>query len=112
MAGVRMGQMLDVEEAARVMGVHPRTVLRMINRGELEASKVGRVWRIAPTAINALTGQPVVKNGSHGVGVEGGAGRRLAVGVLTEALPIVRAYCERTGKTVDELTAEDIQRMV
>lgn len=107
-----MGQMLTIDEAAKVMGVHPRTVLRMIDRGELEASKVGRVWRIAPTAINALTGQPVVKNGSGAVGVEGGPGRRLAVGVLAEALPIIRAYCERTGKGVDELTADDIQQMV
>jgi excisionase family DNA binding protein len=57
-----MGQMLSVEEAARVVGVHPKTVTRMISRGELGAAKVGRVWGIAPGAIDALTGQPVVKS--------------------------------------------------
>lgn len=107
-----MGQMLSIDEAAKVMGVATKTVRRMIARGELEASKMGRVWRIAPTAINALTGQPVVSNGSHGAGVEGGPGRRLAVGVLTEALPVIRSYCERTGKGIGDLTADDIQRMV
>lgn len=107
-----MGQMLSVEEAARVMGVHTRTILRMIDRGELEASKVGRVWRIAPGAINALTGQPVVKNGGGAAVAVGGSARRVAVAVLAEALPIVKAYCAATGKSVDELTTDDIDRMV
>lgn len=107
-----MGQMLSIDDASKVMGVHPRTVLRMIERGELEASKVGRVWRIAPTAINALTGQPVVSNGSHGAGVDGGLAQRLAAGVLSEALPVFQAYCRRTGKTIADLSVNDIQGMV
>lgn len=105
-----MGQMLTVEEAARVMGVHPRTVTRMIDRGELEANKVGRVWRIAPQAINALTGQPVVKNGEHGTEVN--EARRLAVAVLGEALSIFRRYCDQTGKEIGDLTTDDLQKMV
>jgi excisionase family DNA binding protein len=105
-----MGQMLSVEEAARVMGVHPKTVTRMIGRGELGATKVGRVWRIAPGAINALTGQPVVKNGESSV--ERDPARRLALAVLGSVLPIFKGYCERTGKEIQEVTGEDLQRMI
>jgi excisionase family DNA binding protein len=107
-----MRQMLSIKEASDVMGVHPRTVLRMIEDGKLEASKVGRVWRIAPGAINALTGQPVVKNGGGAAVAVGGSARRVAVAVLAEALPIVKAYCAATGKSVDELTTDDLDRMV
>jgi len=38
--------LLTVQEVARYMHVVPITVYRMIDRGDLKAVKVGRVWRV------------------------------------------------------------------
>jgi len=43
-----------VEEAAKELGVHWQTVLNCIKRGELEAVKMGRGYRIAPEALKAF----------------------------------------------------------
>jgi excisionase family DNA binding protein len=122
-----MGQMLSIEDAAKIMDVHPRTVSRMIERGELEATKVGRVWRIAPAAINALTKQPMASNGhAHGQGYEHGphiptedqildpkaAAKRMSLIVLGEALNVIKYYCAFYNKELADLTADDLQRMV
>ena len=37
---------LTVDEAAAFLRVHPRTVLRLLARGELPGVKVGRQWRL------------------------------------------------------------------
>lgn len=37
---------ITVEEAARALRVHPRTIRRICERGELRAIRVGRQWRI------------------------------------------------------------------
>jgi excisionase family DNA binding protein len=39
-------ELLTLQETARYLKVDPRTVFRMIHRGELSAVKVGRLWRI------------------------------------------------------------------
>lgn len=36
---------IDTKEAARMLGVASRTVLRLVERGELPGFKVGDVWR-------------------------------------------------------------------
>jgi excisionase family DNA binding protein len=41
---------LDIPRVAELFNCHPRTVLRMIHRGELAAVKVGSHWRIARAA--------------------------------------------------------------
>lgn len=41
---------LTIEEAAKLMGRHPRTIRRWIGKG-LRAYKVGRVWITTPTAL-------------------------------------------------------------
>jgi excisionase family DNA binding protein len=46
-----MYQILTVEEAAKILHLHPFTVLKLIKRGELKASKIGRVYRIRESAI-------------------------------------------------------------
>jgi len=38
--------LLTIREVARYLKVVPMTVYRMIDRGDLKAVKVGRVWRI------------------------------------------------------------------
>lgn len=45
---------LSVSMCARILGVHPVTVMRLIRRGELPAYKVGKVWRIEQSEIEKL----------------------------------------------------------
>jgi excisionase family DNA binding protein len=43
---VRFETLLKPKEVAEWAGVTPRTVVRWINDGKLEGTKVGRVWRV------------------------------------------------------------------
>lgn len=36
---------VDATEAARILGIHPRTVLRRAKGGQLRGRRVGRLWR-------------------------------------------------------------------
>lgn len=45
--------MLTLKEVARYLHVVPLTVYRMIDRGDLSAVKVGRVWRIRKQDLQA-----------------------------------------------------------
>ena len=48
-----MSQILDVKDAAELLKLHPETVRDMARRGDLIASKTGRVWRIKESDIEA-----------------------------------------------------------
>ena len=50
---------LTTKDAATLLKVSTKTVLRLIQRGQLPARKVGRVWRLSPRALDAwlATGQ-------------------------------------------------------
>ena len=43
-----------VKEVAAMLKLNPETIKRMIYRGDLQAAKVGRVWRIEETEIQRL----------------------------------------------------------
>lgn len=45
----------NIYETADILGVHERTVRRLIKDNELKAFKVGRIWRISREAIEELT---------------------------------------------------------
>jgi excisionase family DNA binding protein len=38
-------QLLDSEEAAAIMKVHPKTLQKLARRGELKGIHVGKLWR-------------------------------------------------------------------
>ena len=40
------GEMMDVEQVAAYLGLHPLTVRRLARDGEIPAFKVGRQWRV------------------------------------------------------------------
>lgn len=42
---------LTVEQAAKILHLHPFTVLKLIRARRLKASKIGRVYRIRESAI-------------------------------------------------------------
>jgi excisionase family DNA binding protein len=43
--------LLDSHEAAQFLGVHPRTLQRMVLRGEISGVRVGKLWRFVPSAL-------------------------------------------------------------
>ena len=43
-----------VDEVAALLKVNPRTVYRMLERGEMKGFKVGTAWRISHDAIEAF----------------------------------------------------------
>lgn len=42
----------DVEAAAFLGGLHPKTVQRMARRGQLPAYRIGRYWRFRASELN------------------------------------------------------------
>lgn len=50
-------QAYSIEEAAQILDVHPDTIRRMIKRGELFATKVGKNYRIPLSEIDRLLGR-------------------------------------------------------
>ena len=51
-----MNSALSIPEAAGRLSVHPKTVYNLIQRGELRAVKVGRLWRIPEPFLNEYLG--------------------------------------------------------
>ena len=45
--------LLDSQQAANLMGVHPETIKRRARRGELPGIKLGKVWRFRASGLNA-----------------------------------------------------------
>lgn len=45
--------LLDSRQAAAILKVHPRTVQRLVHRGEIRAVHVGRLWRFRQSALEA-----------------------------------------------------------
>jgi excisionase family DNA binding protein len=42
-----------VEQVAEILQINPRTVARMIERGEIRGIRAGRLWRISAAALDA-----------------------------------------------------------
>jgi len=47
-------RVFDVEEVARILGLHPKTVLRHIRSGRLPAAKAGGQWRVREEDLGAF----------------------------------------------------------
>jgi excisionase family DNA binding protein len=45
--------LLDSHQAAAILKVHPRTLQRLVHRGEIAAVHVGKLWRFKPSALTA-----------------------------------------------------------
>ncbi len=45
--------LMDTEEVARYLKVHAKTVINLVERGELRASKIGRHWRYRKSDVDA-----------------------------------------------------------
>jgi excisionase family DNA binding protein len=55
--------LLDAEEAARLLKMHPKTIQKLARQGEVVGVRVGRYWRFRVSALNLFlqlrTGKPV-----------------------------------------------------
>lgn len=45
-------QLLDSEEAAALLKIHPKTLQRMARRHEISAVQIGKLWRYRASALN------------------------------------------------------------
>jgi excisionase family DNA binding protein len=45
--------LLDSQQAAAILKVHPRTLQRLVHRGEINAVHVGKLWRFRASALAA-----------------------------------------------------------
>jgi len=48
-----------VNEAAKLLKLHPKTVLRKIHEGEIGSTRIGRQYRISRDQLDAFYGEPV-----------------------------------------------------
>jgi excisionase family DNA binding protein len=44
--------LLDSEEAAALLKIHPKTLQKLARNGEVEAIHVGKLWRFRASALN------------------------------------------------------------
>ena len=49
--GPGAGPLLDCSTAVAYLGVHPRTLQRMVLRGEINAVRIGKLYRFVPATI-------------------------------------------------------------
>ena len=45
--------LLDSEQAAGLLRIHPKTLQKMARRGEIHGSHVGKLWRFRASDLNA-----------------------------------------------------------
>ena len=45
--------LIDAEQAAELLSVHPKTVKRLAAEGRIPAMKIGKLWRFRPSALDS-----------------------------------------------------------
>lgn len=45
--------LLDSDEAAQLLKIHPKTLQRMARRGEIPGVQIGKLWRFRRSELNA-----------------------------------------------------------
>ncbi len=54
----RFEPLLDSDEAAALLKIHPKTLQRMARRGEIPAIQIGKLWRFRASELDAWMGNP------------------------------------------------------
>jgi excisionase family DNA binding protein len=63
----RFEPLLDSDEAAALLKIHPKTLQRMARRGEIPAIQIGKLWRFRASELDAWMGNPAGHSSrSHG----------------------------------------------
>lgn len=50
--GVRFEPLLDSDEAADLLKIHPKTLQKMARRGEVVGIRIGKLWRFRVSELN------------------------------------------------------------
>ena len=50
--GQEFEPLLDSEEAAALLKIHPKTLQKLARRGEVVAIQIGKLWRFRASALN------------------------------------------------------------
>ena len=45
-------QLLDSDEAAALLKIHPKTLQKLARNGEIDAIQIGKLWRFRASALN------------------------------------------------------------
>ncbi len=53
---------LNIDETAAMLSLHPRTIRRYLKAGTLKGTKIGGEWRIQRTDLQTMLGNPEVAN--------------------------------------------------
>lgn len=61
----RFEPLLDSDEAAALLKIHPKTLQRMARRGEIPAIQIGKLWRFRASELNAWMGNTGHSSGNH-----------------------------------------------
>jgi excisionase family DNA binding protein len=55
--------LLDSQEVAKLMGVHPETVKRRARTGEIPGIKFGKLWRFRASALDSYVEETMLRRG-------------------------------------------------
>lgn len=64
------GQLLRAAEAARILGIHPRTVVRLVERNQIDGVRLGGLTMVRRSALEKLIGNLIPLDGD---GLQGSA---------------------------------------
>ena len=62
-----MGEFFTVDQVAKILDMHPRTVRRYVREGQLRATKVGGEWRIRREDADMFMGMNAKELFDHGI---------------------------------------------
>lgn len=111
-----MEDLLTLAEAAEALRVSQATVRRLIERGELPAVRVGRLWRISSNALEAYLGgdDPLALLATLSQ-LEGDGGNEQAIAVFRRVqaeIPGLLERVRRLAETGDEETRHDCRQVL
>lgn len=111
-----MEEMLSIAQVAERLQVSVATVRRLIERGELPAVRVGRLWRISSNALEAyLGGDDPVGLLTNLARLEGDGGNEQAIAVFQRMQAEIPGLLERVrtlAETADEDTRHECRQVL
>ena len=105
-------KLYSIPELARILDLHPKTVLRFINEGKLKGAKIGRTWRVTEEELQRychgeLTGGPageLIGRDGSGTTASGTPGAAGAAGTASAApAPSAKNTTQPTKELADRI---------
>jgi len=63
---VQLEELIDANEAARLLHLHPVTVCEFARQKRIPAIKIGRVWRFRPSTLERWLDEQEQRQNNHG----------------------------------------------